>query len=380
MNQVDFVQQPTPVQRHLLRAAHLSGSVAIAAWEAWRSHVDLAGPVDAGTFRLLPQLYRNLHRLGVDDPLVGRLKGVYRQTWYKNQLLLGGAMPALSALHRAGADALLLDGAALALLCTPPDFGLYGLNEVAVLVHTSHAVPAIRSLQPLGWRLEWFPAGARLEEITDVAGSQLLQDGDGNRLRLCWRLLAAAQPPTASDDPFAGARAAQLHGLPVRTLEPTDLLLTACVQPTMIQPVPLLQRVADALLVLAVAGDAIQWERLIDQTQRRHLTAPVVHVLGYIQDNLDAPLPAPAVERIRALPITAREQAEVGAATDTATLLGRLPALWYDYARVSPRSGGFRRVVGFPRYLQHAWHLDQLWQVPVRAARQGARRLVGRRT
>ena len=77
---------PTREQELLLQAALMQGKETIDAWEAWKSTVEIA-QIDQGSYRLLPLLYKNLRDHGVEDPWADTLKGVYRSTWYKNQLL-----------------------------------------------------------------------------------------------------------------------------------------------------------------------------------------------------------------------------------------------------------------------------------------------------
>ena len=71
----------------MLRAALLQGEPALAAWNEWRRSVNL-DVIDYGSHRMVPQLYRNLQRHTVKDPLMDRLKGVYRYYLYKNELLM----------------------------------------------------------------------------------------------------------------------------------------------------------------------------------------------------------------------------------------------------------------------------------------------------
>ena len=141
---------PTSAQRLLLRAVVLRGAEALAAWQRWTQAVDLDG-LDAGSIRLLPQLYRSLEREGVRDPLMSRLKGVYRHTWYGNQLRLRDAAVVLGELSRRGIEPMLLKGAALTLLHYR-DSGLRPMEDVAVLVRTQQwragqsVYPALRLL------------------------------------------------------------------------------------------------------------------------------------------------------------------------------------------------------------------------------------------
>src|SRR5436190_3352548 len=94
---------PTAQQEMLLRAALLQGQDAIEAWTRWKSSVDLQH-LDAGSRRLLPQLYRNLRDQGIDDPFVTGLKTLYRRTWSDNQLLFHEVSSLLVAFRNAGID------------------------------------------------------------------------------------------------------------------------------------------------------------------------------------------------------------------------------------------------------------------------------------
>jgi len=92
---------PNQAQELLLRAALLQGEPALEAWNEWRRSVNL-DVIDYGSHRMVPQLYRNLQRLGVKDPLMDRLKGVYRYYLYKNEILLHRIGTLLAAFEDAG--------------------------------------------------------------------------------------------------------------------------------------------------------------------------------------------------------------------------------------------------------------------------------------
>ena len=95
---------PSHEQDIMLRAAILNGELALAAFHEWLGLIDLDQDFDPATFRLLPLLYGNLRKLGVTHPIMGRLKGVYRLTWYKNHKLFDSMRPVLAALVHAGAE------------------------------------------------------------------------------------------------------------------------------------------------------------------------------------------------------------------------------------------------------------------------------------
>jgi hypothetical protein len=81
-----FGSPPSTMHPTLLQAAILREQPALDAWQKWRQSVDIE-TLDSESHHLLSTLYPNLVRHGVEDPHISRLKGVYRRTWYVNQLL-----------------------------------------------------------------------------------------------------------------------------------------------------------------------------------------------------------------------------------------------------------------------------------------------------
>ncbi len=141
---------PTSLQELLLRAALLDGENAIDAWEEWRSRVD-ADQLDLGSERLLPLVYRNLVNRNVKDPVIGKLKAVYRRTWRDNQLLFHRVSGLLRSFCDAGIETIVLKGAALALLHYK-DSGLRPMNDFDVMVRVEQMAAAIDVMRKHGWK------------------------------------------------------------------------------------------------------------------------------------------------------------------------------------------------------------------------------------
>src|SRR5215218_5646881 len=72
--------RPTWQQELLLRAALRGEKEAINAWHEWHASMD-TNRLDAGSYSLLPMVYRNLRAQAETVPDLGRLKGNYRYTW-----------------------------------------------------------------------------------------------------------------------------------------------------------------------------------------------------------------------------------------------------------------------------------------------------------
>jgi len=95
------VQRISPSNLLLLKAALLDGDAAIAAYRAWRPTLDLE-TISDGQQRLLPLLQSNLTRLGIEDPLADRFRGIRRYFWLRNLKAMAFAQRVFAALDQIG--------------------------------------------------------------------------------------------------------------------------------------------------------------------------------------------------------------------------------------------------------------------------------------
>ena len=80
--------RPTGLQEQLLLVALGDPDSAAEAWKSLPASFSL-DDLEPGSFELLPLVYRNVAQTDPADPLLPRLKGIYRRSWVKNNLLLG---------------------------------------------------------------------------------------------------------------------------------------------------------------------------------------------------------------------------------------------------------------------------------------------------
>src|SRR5205823_1539331 len=103
-----------------------------------------------GESRLLAAAFRPVRALGVDDQMLSLAGGLYRQSWYENQLALHRLAKAVTSLNAAGIEVLVLKGAALSLLHYR-DLGARPMLDVDLLVAPRHLWEAIQVLAASGW-------------------------------------------------------------------------------------------------------------------------------------------------------------------------------------------------------------------------------------
>jgi hypothetical protein len=352
----DVTYWPESLQRPLLRAAFLPGAAGVAAWEMWRSQVRMEDHADPGSFRLLPRVCRNMRQHGIDDPLLAKLTGIARQSWFKQQSAFRTLAPHLQSLRAAGVDVLMLGSMAAALRCS--DDPCESEPVWSWLVRPDQAVAALRRLRSSGWRLDAPPPDPLLRAYVAHRSAQTFCGPDEQRLELSWQWW----PGHSDDEVWRAAEKGEVHTVPVFLLAPADHVLYACAQAK-----PRYWRAIEVMLVVEAVHGNVDWARLESEARRRRLEPAVAETLSYIQDALDAPLPPDVVTRLAAAPPVAPVRAPNGAGSPHPTIRQEVSRLWASHRECSDGLGLGRRLFYFPKYLQYVWRLEHVRQVPRRA-------------
>jgi hypothetical protein len=305
--------------------------------------------------------------LGIEDPLMDIFKGVYRLTWYKNQIVLHNMATIVRAFHNAGIQTMVLKGTALTLLHYR-DFGLRPMYDFDVLVHTEQVSAAINLLKKLDWRPKSRPLKAFKKEYFSLRHSHGFEDNSGRQFDLHWYMFPECCFVNSNDDFWDGAVSTEFHNISVHALNPTDQLLHVCVHGVNWTPVPLPYWIADVMVLLNTSQSEIDWDRLIAQTQRLRLILPIKNALHYIQDLLHAPISSAFLESLKSAPVSRLERMEYHTRTQPPGVMGGIPTKWFRYLRYSHPTNNpvsLFNFIGFSRFLQHYWGIDHLWQVPL---------------
>ena len=369
--------RPIGSQELLLRAALRRGETSLRSWEEWKASVEVEH-LDAGSIRLLPLLYHSLKSQGVEDPLLPRFKGIHRQSWYKNQLLLRSVTPVLQSLQAAGVETMLLKGAALGPLYYR-DYGLRPMNDFDILVPLSQASRTVEMLGAAGWKRGPGPELPTADTLF-LAKSQEYRSPGGQSLDLHWHVMDQWFEPESeakADETFwRDALPATLPGVATSVLNPADLLLHVCVHGTEGQKdVPPVRWVADALTILGEAHGTLAWDRLLDQARARRVSLPLRETLGYLAETMGAPIPTEFLQRLADIPTTSEQQWEYVVWTtpppqrdEMEKLRGPVTTLRRHYHRYSRWAGGPGRRAGggsLLHYLQYVWCVPSLRRLPL---------------
>lgn len=309
----------SPDERALLVAATQSRDDARAAWEQWKgtSRLETAGPRSQPVFG---QLYANV--VGErDDPETALLRGVYKRTWYANQVLLGRLQSLASGLTRAGVSPLVLNDAALA-LGYYADLGHRPIDCLDVLVPAASFERSLAAAADDGWRLD---GDASFGAPTSLSIAAFAGRKEGS-LRI-WANLFAAQPRHDTESRlWRDARSLELNGRTFHILGAGEQLLCTSAE-VFRQPEVTLSRYADACLVARTIASDDEWARVVWQAQRYEHVLPLRNVLRFLARNVSLALPEWLLPELGRLAISHGELLQYRRACDTPGLKAKAAVL-----------------------------------------------------
>ena len=362
-------------QELLLQAALIRGPKAIDAWDRWKSSVDFES-LDHESNRLLPQLYDALRRHGISDPLMGRLKGTYRRTWFENQLLFQTMSRHLRSLHEAGIQTMVLKGAALVSQYYR-DYGLRRMYDLDILVPSAQVAPALKVLRDAGFVPDWDTRDEA--EVLATRHGWDFKDAGGQNVDLHWRVFHDAIAPVGDVAFWEGAVPVAIHGAPSKTLNTADQLLHVCVHGATWMDELAVHWVADATTILRAVDGALDWDRLLVQARRYHYTELLRVTLTYLRDVVDAPVPSAVLRRMNQMPASCAARIVYKAKTRPLERWGPWVALGVRYlehsATLPADAGVLRRLAGFLKYFGRRWGTGSMWQTVAGVAFRGMRRI-----
>lgn len=363
---VDPVQQkggcwPTHEQELLLKAVLLKGDKARQAWEAWEQATDIE-VLDHGSYRLLPPLYRSLLELGVQHPLMPKLKGIYLHTWSKNKVMLHRAATLLEHMQQRGWRTMVLKGAALINLYQ--DIGIRSMADFDLVVERDCRDEVIAFLAKEGFEGSY----AYHPELLDYQHAMNFENNQKQQIDLHWYILSDCIYKGADDAFWQAAIPLKIGNTPTHTLCISDQLLHVCANGIKWNSVPPFYWVADAVMILRLA-EPIDWARFVQQTTSRQLTIQVLAALEYLHKVFDADIPTQVLDNLRNTPTTPDEKQIFKINTEPVNWKTALQRHIIVYNRLTaPQHTDTKKYMNkwafVATHYKHYWQLQHTWQVP----------------
>jgi hypothetical protein len=364
----------TPSQELFLRASLLKTKEAVSAWNEISSSFDI-DRIDPGSLRILPLLYKNLIFHGIKDPLLEKFKGVYRRTWYKNQILFHKMHSILGLLEGTGIKTMILKGASLVLLYYK-DYGLRPMMDFDVMVQAADVECAVEVLSKAGWQ----PSGIRpLNRLTRVVWhAHVFNDANQDEFDLHWHLFPEYCAANTDDVFWKDSVKIQFNGLPICVLNHTDQLLHVLVHGAERNMVAGLRWVADAVMIMNEAQSQIDWQRLIRRAKELSLILSVKNNLNYLRRLVGLFVPEEIIREIEEIQISKTERLAYKAKICNTGIMGGLPASFYRYliyAKLEKGGGFLKNFAAYVEFSKSYWCKEHFWQLLVIAISKTIKRL-----
>jgi hypothetical protein len=349
---------PNPVQQLLLDfCLHPDDDRAREAWGRWKKSVNL-DDLDQASFRIMSLAYTRLVGLKMEDPELGRIKGIFRYQWTRNQIAFRGKAEVLRAFAAASIPTLLLKGAALCRTAYP-DATARPMHDLDFLIPVTDAARGIQLLQEGGWRAQHrapqaiIPFQHALSFLHDRAGE----------LDLHWHVMRSQRGLQQDAGWWDAAVEHVFEGAPTRILCPADQFLHACEHALHHSPSSSLQWLVDACLIVRRFRSPGDWERLVEQTRAFDLALPVRRTLAYLGKHFGDEVPPAAQSGLSRIRVGWLARAEYFLAgrpgKKRENFVHRQAVLLGHYLRIM-RGRPLREAAGtFPRYVLLLNHCDR---------------------
>jgi hypothetical protein len=270
---------PNHEQQLVLQTIFAQPERAREAYFAWRSTLDTEQPFDGAVMRLLPLLYLRVLKIGLNDPLTGRLKGVYRRAWSDTHALFHGTAPALSALSDAGVDTMLLKGAQM-ILCHYRNYGCRPMSDVDIAVRFEDVDAAIRALTLAGWTSV---APINRDDLA-FRHAAPFRGPDGHEIDLHWHIMFTNCSAQADVPFWRNTQPIMFRHITTSAPVPTLALLHVLahgLHPNIETPI---RWIADALILLRDPQAAIDWPLFCRTAGMLGLSHRALLSLTYLQE------------------------------------------------------------------------------------------------
>jgi len=292
----DFVTL-TPHQRLLLRAALDEPERALRCFAEWWNHVDIEHTGNT-EYRLLALVHNNIGRMIPDKVAAARIKGIAKHMWLSNHTYAALGAYALDRLILAKVPTLVLKGSAMMVALSAED--MRSMDDCDLLVPVDRALQALSALAEVGFHV-WYDCDLRHFASYDfkvLQGLSLRRSGEqADHLDIHWRPLDNVGADELTREFFDQSVPCILSGRMTRRPCFEHMLLHAAVHGTGWATVSRYDWLADAALILRMAGPKFNWDYLADVAKRYGLISIIHAAMTELIQTLDIAIPIPVAPR-----------------------------------------------------------------------------------
>ena len=280
---------PTAEQTLLLRACLSPGELARQAWEEWRSRSKEPGDGFIGHDRSIKKLHLLVfnalqrHGLQADGEAQTYLRSAYLREELRSHIFRRICHDVLLLITKERFSAIVLKGTALAETVYGNPM-LRHCHDIDILLPQAEMSRAAALLTSLGFRAVSLGAEPGSDHLKMEHESDL-------PVELHTRLFEVPYYNVRLSEIRARTQSQVIAGVPAQILTPADNLLHVCGHASYSCSRQSLRWVSDAWFIID-RHPHLDWDLLLDCARRSHLALPLSVSLGYLAENLNAPIPS----------------------------------------------------------------------------------------
>jgi len=280
---------------------------------AWQAITNFETDIVGDRYRLMPLLYRRLCLIGMADPVMGRMKGLYKRQWTELQRTRLAWAQVLAKLEQVGLVPLVLGGLPLA-LCAYAEDGTRPALTLELVLPRTEGVRALAVLHDLGWHGNYF--GPSIPH--DVISTEAWND-KGLCIQLAFHCVGAV-PCDEADAWFRGnAKSHELFGVVAQLPSNTGLLLHTLLSEFRARSPDCILWIVDSAMI--VGQGHVDWDALLEFAKHYSLTRRLRSRLSVLSGSYGVAVPDRVIVAMAQTPLSLVERIE--AHTDQ----GRWPPL-----------------------------------------------------
>lgn len=342
-------------------------------WNAWKQST-LFEETNHATAKLFPLIYLRMQKLALqDDELFGRIKGIYRNAWVKNQRLLAVTKEVVSKCNEKNIALLILKGVPL-LLEVYKDTGARFLGDADFIIPPQHAPAVVKMMLADNWQYDktWTPESNNpVSSMYRVIKSTGFVNAQGIKLDIHWNIFALNHHAKTFDvfslknissiafrDAFwHDAVSSHIDDIPCKRLCNEDLLIHVIIHGTEGNTYRPLRWVVDGISI--INKFPINWDFIQKRAKDFGFHVELSIGFRYLKEKFNANIPEPFLREISQIPVTKKEIKKYYrfsniSHSDRYSAFGNFPLIWYAYWKFEPKP---RTVFGFLKYLRNSFGL-----------------------
>lgn len=339
-------------------------------FESWKQVTPFDG-IDSAMLHLLPLAHIRMKNLGMqEDSLYGKIKGIYKNAWVRNQQLIGVTRNIALECANRGIPMMMLKGLAL-MLDIYQDPGARFTGDADIAIPPEYAKQAISMMLDIGWkyRKPWMPdVNNPSESLYFVSKSTDFDKRQGTAIDLHWNIFGLYHHAKKLDilllrDTISSicyrkvfwesAVPISKEDFPALRLSNEDLLIHVIIhgeEDALDRP---LRWVTDAATI--IKKFPIKWDLVVHRCEKFDFTIEILLGLRYLKENIGLPIPPEtltALSKIGTQPHQIKEFYQRGTifGSDRFSPLNNLLMLWYAYWKYEPRGKFPKTIFGYVRF------------------------------